>query len=56
MKLLAYEPFPDHAFAKQYGVTFVGLDQLLAESDFLTLHLPASKESRHLINRKRWQR
>lgn len=52
MKLLAYEPFPDHAFAKQHGVTFVSFDQLLAESDFLTLHLPASKETRHLINRQ----
>ena len=34
------------------GVTFVGMDQLLAESDFLSLHLPATKESRHLINRQ----
>ncbi len=51
MKLLAYEPFPDHAFAKAHGVTFVSMEQLLAESDFLSLHLPATKESRHLINR-----
>lgn len=52
MKLLAYEPFPDHAFAAQHNVTFVSFDQLLAESDFLTLHMPASKESRHLLNRQ----
>jgi phosphoglycerate dehydrogenase-like enzyme len=52
MKLLAYEPYQDHEFAKKHGVTFVGLDQLLAESDFLSLHLPASKESRHLINKQ----
>lgn len=51
MKLIAYEPFPDHAFAKQHGVTFVNLDQLLAQSDFLSLHLPATKDSRYLINR-----
>ena len=51
MKLLAYEPYPDHAFAKQHGVTFVAFDRLLADSDFLSLHLPATKESRHLINR-----
>jgi D-3-phosphoglycerate dehydrogenase / 2-oxoglutarate reductase len=51
MKLLAYEPFPDHAFAKAHGVTFVSMEQLLAEADFLSLHLPATKESRHLINR-----
>ena len=52
MKLLAYEPFPDPVFAQKHGVTFVSFDQLLAESDFLTLHLPASKESHHLINRQ----
>lgn len=52
MKLLAFEPFPDHAFAKAHGVTFVGFEQLLAESDFLSLHLPATKESRYLINRQ----
>jgi D-3-phosphoglycerate dehydrogenase len=51
MKLLAYEPFPDHAFAKAHGVTFVSFDELLAQSDYVSLHLPASKETQHLINR-----
>ncbi|MBI2803778.1 MAG: phosphoglycerate dehydrogenase [Planctomycetes bacterium] len=51
MKLLAYEPFPDHAFARQHGVTLVSFDDLLAQSDFLSLHLPSTKESRHTINR-----
>ncbi|MSU76887.1 MAG: hydroxyacid dehydrogenase [Gemmataceae bacterium] len=52
MKLLAYEPYPDHAFAKQYGMSFVSMDELFAQSDFLTLHMPATKESRHLINKQ----
>ena len=52
MKLIAYEPFPDHVFAAAHGVDFVGLDELLAQADFLTLHLPANKESRHLINKQ----
>src|ERR1700722_15959528 len=47
MRLVAYEPFPDHAFAAQHGITFVSFDQLLAEADFLTLHMPATKEARH---------
>jgi D-3-phosphoglycerate dehydrogenase len=51
MRLLAYEPFPDHAFAGQYGVSFVAWEELLARADFLSLHMPATKESRHLINR-----
>ncbi len=52
MKLLAYEPFPDQAFAAKYGVTFVTWEEMLAQSDYLSLHLPATKESRHLINRQ----
>jgi D-3-phosphoglycerate dehydrogenase len=51
MRLLAYEPFPDHEFAGQYGVSFVAWEELLARADFLSLHMPATKESRHLINR-----
>ncbi|MCI0738049.1 MAG: phosphoglycerate dehydrogenase [Gemmataceae bacterium] len=52
MKLLAYEPFPDHAFAKQYGITYVSWEELLRQSDYLSLHMPANKESRHIINKK----
>jgi D-3-phosphoglycerate dehydrogenase len=51
MKLLAFEPFPDQAFAKQYGITYVPLEKLLAESDYVTLHVPLGPESRNLINR-----
>jgi phosphoglycerate dehydrogenase-like enzyme len=51
MPLLAYEPFPDTAFAQAHRVTLVPFERLLAESDFLTLHLPLTPASRHLINR-----
>ena len=52
MKLIAYEPFPDKAFAARLGVDFVSLDRLLADSDYLSLHLPLTDESRHLINKQ----
>ncbi len=32
------------------GIEYVGLDQLLKESDILTLHTPLTEETRHLIN------
>lgn len=51
MKLLAYEPAPDAAFVAAHHVTLMPLDRLLAESDFLSLHLPLTPASRHLINR-----
>jgi phosphoglycerate dehydrogenase-like enzyme len=52
MRLMAYDPVPDMAFSAHHHITLVGFERLLAESDFLTLHLPVSAESRYLINRK----
>lgn len=51
MKLLAYEPYPDHAFIKQYGIDLVSFERLLTDSDYLSLHMPATAESKHIINR-----
>jgi phosphoglycerate dehydrogenase-like enzyme len=51
MPLLAYEPFPDKRFIAEHHVKLVSLERLLAESDYLTLHIPLTPESRHLINR-----
>lgn len=52
MRLLAYEPYPDTSFCSAHQIDLVSWEQLLAESDFLSLHLPMSASSRHLINRQ----
>ncbi len=52
MRLLAYEPYPDAAFVKHHGITLVPLEQLLRESDYVSLHTPLTEQSRHLINRR----
>ncbi len=51
MRLLAYEPYPDLDFAAKHGVSLVPFDQLLAESDWLSLHMPMMPETKYLINR-----
>jgi phosphoglycerate dehydrogenase-like enzyme len=51
MRLLAYDPQADAAFAAANGVTLVPFDRLLAESDFLSLHLPMSPQTAKMINR-----
>jgi D-3-phosphoglycerate dehydrogenase / 2-oxoglutarate reductase len=51
MKLMAYEPFPDQAFAQKHKVALVPFEKLLAESDFLSLHSPFTPESKHMINK-----
>jgi len=50
MKLLAYDPFLTAERAEQLGVSLVELEILLRESDYITLHIPKTKETQHLIN------
>jgi D-3-phosphoglycerate dehydrogenase len=52
MPLLAYEPYPDAAFVARYHIKLVPWEQLLRESDFVSLHLPLTAESKYLINRR----
>jgi D-3-phosphoglycerate dehydrogenase len=51
MRLVAYDPFVSADRARQMGVELVTLDQAVAEADFLTIHLPKTKETTGLINR-----
>jgi len=49
VRLLAYDPYIQPARADQIGVRLVGLEELLAESDFVTIHLPKTPETMGLI-------
>ena len=51
MRLVAYDPFVSEERAKKMGVELLGLDQVITESDFLTVHLPKTPETIGLINR-----
>ena len=48
-RLLAYDPYVQPARAAQLGVRLVDLDELLAESDFVTIHLPKTPDTVGLI-------
>ena len=52
MKILAYDPFISKERADQLGCTLVDLELLFAESDFITLHVPKTPETQHLIGRE----
>ncbi len=45
MKVIAYDPY----VTSQNGAKMVTLDELLAESDYISLHLPKTKESANMI-------
>ena len=49
--ILAYDPYMDEAAAKERKVNPVGLDELLERSDVVSLHLPHTPETAHIMNR-----
>jgi D-3-phosphoglycerate dehydrogenase len=52
MKVIASDPFvPEDAFTRA-GVERVELAQLLAESDYVSIHTPLTPETKHLFNRE----
>jgi D-3-phosphoglycerate dehydrogenase len=53
MRVLAVEPEPDYVFVRDHAVELVTLEELLGASDIVTLHCPATPETRHLVNRER---
>jgi D-3-phosphoglycerate dehydrogenase len=52
MRLIAYDPFVSADRARQMGVELMPLDQVVATADFLTIHLPKTKETTGLIDRE----
>ena len=51
-RLLAYDPYVQPARAAQIGVKLVTLEELLRESDFISIHLPKTPETVGLIGEK----
>lgn len=51
MNVLYNKRSPDPEAEKELGVSFASLDDLLAKSDYVSIHLPLTEETRHLINK-----
>jgi D-3-phosphoglycerate dehydrogenase len=56
MEVLAHDLVEDHAWAERHGVRYVGLDELLAGSLAVTVHLPLTRLTENLLNRERLDR
>jgi len=52
MKVIAYDIVKDEAFGQKFGVTYLSLDELLAKSDFLSIHVPLNPSTRRLIGER----
>lgn len=50
MQVIAYDPYVPLRLAQEQGVKLVKFDELLTESDFISLHTAATSETHHLID------
>ena len=50
MHVIAYDPFLSKERAEEMGVTKVELDELFAQADFITLHVPLTDKTRNIID------
>ena len=53
MELVAHDPFIAEQVAANLGITLMTLDELCARADYITLHIPVTAETRHLLNKER---
>jgi D-3-phosphoglycerate dehydrogenase len=54
MRVLAYDPYLSAARARSMGVELVEkLDDILPQADFITMHMPLTAETKHMINAPR---
>lgn len=51
-RVLAYDPFRNDEWAAHHKIEYVDLDALLKQSDVLSLHLPLTPDTHHLLNAK----
>ncbi len=52
-RTIAHDPYVSAEVASELGVELVDLDTLFRESDLLSLHAPATHETRHIVNKER---
>jgi phosphoglycerate dehydrogenase-like enzyme len=52
MKVIVYDPYVDSAYIKEKGVTIVDFDNLLRESDIVTLHVRLPEGQKELIKER----
>jgi D-3-phosphoglycerate dehydrogenase len=54
MRIVAHDPFISTDIAAAIGVDLLSFDEVCAAADFLTLHLPSTPDTRHVLNAARF--
>jgi D-3-phosphoglycerate dehydrogenase len=56
LRVIAYDPYLDRERARTMGVREVELEDLLEQSDFVSVHVPLSEQTEHMIGEKQLRR
>lgn len=56
LKILAFDPYKNEELAKKLGFEYIDLDNLLRDSDFISLHVPLIPQTLHMIGEKEFEK
>ncbi len=56
MRVIAYDPYISSEVVERLGIEAVSFDELLARSDYITVHTPLTQETRNILNKEAFQK
>jgi D-3-phosphoglycerate dehydrogenase len=55
MKVLAYDEYKDVVFAQQNRVSFCPFEELIRESDYISLHVPLTEKTQNMLSTRQFE-
>lgn len=55
LNIVCYDPYVEKSVAKEEEVKFASFDELLSQSDFVSIHVPLNPETKHLLNEENFK-
>lgn len=56
MNVIAYDPFISNEAADKIGISLVTMDELFKKSDFISIHVPLTNETKNIVNAEAFQK
>ncbi len=56
MQVIAYDPYISEEAADKLGISIVSMDELFAKSDFISIHVPKTNETKGLLSKETFQK